>query len=212
MYMKAKVEINYKKIKRMYMRVKDNTIIISAPFFTSKDTINSFINNNQDFINKQLNKQMIKENKSLKAYDYITILNHKYQIIPSNSIVKYTDNFVFLNEEIDFKRQIKKMFANEFLKKMTLLTKDTFNEMNLKCSFPKITVKDVKTRWGSYNKKKHEVSYALELLFKDDFCIKYVVVHELAHTLQFNHSPEFYRIVSTYFKDYKLAKAKLKEN
>ena len=212
MYMEAKVKINYKKIKRMYMRVKDNTIIISAPFFTSKDTINRFINNNQDFINRQLNKQIIKENKSLKAYDYITILNHNYQIIPSNSIIKYTDNFVFLNEEIDFKKQIKKMFANEFLKKMTLLTKDTFNEMNLKCSFPKITVKDVKTRWGSYNKKKHEVSYALELLFKDDFCIKYVVVHELAHTLQFNHSPEFYRIVSTYFKDYKLAKAKLKEN
>lgn len=74
MYMEAKVKINYKKIKRMYMRVKDNTIVISAPFFTSKATINRFINNNQDFINRQLNKQMIKENKSLKAYDYITIL------------------------------------------------------------------------------------------------------------------------------------------
>ena len=102
MYMEAKVKINYKKIKKMYMRVKDNTIVISAPFFTSKATINRFINNNQDFINRQLNKQELKENKSLKVYDYITILNHKYQIIPSNSIVKYTDNFIFLNEEIDF--------------------------------------------------------------------------------------------------------------
>ena len=64
--MEAKVKINYKRIKRMYMRVKDNTIVISAPFFTSKATINNFINNNQDFINRQLNKQALKEKNKRK--------------------------------------------------------------------------------------------------------------------------------------------------
>ena len=77
--------------------------------------------------------------------------------------------------------------------------------------FPKITIKDVKSKWGSYNKVKHEIIYSSELIFKDQSLYSYLVVHELAHILEFNHSSRFYDIVSKYCPNYKVLRKMLKE-
>ena len=82
--------------------------------------------------------------------------------------------------------------------------------MSLQCEFPKIIIKDVKSKWGSYNKIKHEIIYASELMFYDEEVITYIIVHELSHILEFNHSKNFYDVVSKYCPNYKQIKNKLK--
>lgn len=46
-------QIIYKDIKKMYLRIKDNTIVITCPKHTSKRTIENFIRSNQDWIQKE---------------------------------------------------------------------------------------------------------------------------------------------------------------
>ena len=45
----------------------------------------------------------------------------------------------------------------------------------------------------------------------DDSVIDYVVVHELSHIKQMNHSAQFWAIVEGILPDYRQSKAKLKE-
>ena len=73
----------------------------------------------------------------------------------------------------------------------------------------RITITSAKTRFGSCSSKGN-ISYSYLLLLYPEDAIDYVVVHELAHLLELNHSPRFYKIVEKIFPDYKRRAALLK--
>ena len=58
---------------------------------------------------------------------------------------------------------------------------------------PHITVRRMKTRWGSCNKSKNRISMNIALMGYPRECIYYVVAHELCHIIHQNHSRDFYR-------------------
>ena len=106
--MELKVEIKYKKIKNLHLRVKDGIIKVSSPFFVSKDRINKFINDNMDFIYTQLNKQEIKkENNKIQLNQKLTLLDKEYEILKTSGKGKLTEHYIFVNENEDIKKQIK---------------------------------------------------------------------------------------------------------
>jgi len=73
-----------------------------------------------------------------------------------------------------------------------------------------IKINGAKTRWGSCSSKK-SLNFSWRLVMADDDVIDYVVVHELAHILQMNHSVKFWAVVESVLPDYKKRQAKLKE-
>ena len=75
--------------------------------------------------------------------------------------------------------------------------------------YGRITITGAKTRFGSCNSKGN-IAYSYRLMFYSEEAIDYVVVHELAHLVEMNHSPRFYAIVSKYLPDYKRRAAMLK--
>ena len=206
------LKITYKKIKYIHLRVKEGQVCVSAPFFTSRDTIHHFVNQNLSFIQNQIDKQKQRnEKKTLKLKDTITIFGKNYTILPTSFASKITEHYLFLNEKQDYRKQIKILFQPILYKRMYSLTLKYYQRMALQCPFPKIIIKDVKSKWGSYCKNKHEILYASELIFKDEIVYDYLVVHELSHILQFNHSLAFYQIVEQYCPNYKALRKKLKE-
>lgn len=65
-----------------------------------------------------------------------------------------------------------------------------------------IKITSAKTRFGSCSSK-NGLCFSLYLMAYPDRAIDYVVVHELAHIRQKNHSPAFYAEVATVMPDYK---------
>lgn len=59
-----------------------------------------------------------------------------------------------------------------------------------------VRVTSAKTRWGSCSAK-GGVNFSWRLMFAPPEVIDYVVVHELAHLIEFNHSPRFWSIVES---------------
>ena len=72
--------------------------------------------------------------------------------------------------------------------------------MGLKCG--RISITGARTRFGSCNAK-GDISYSYRLMLYPEEAIDYVVVHELAHLVQMNHSADFYRVVEGVLPDYK---------
>ena len=72
----------------------------------------------------------------------------------------------------------------------------------MKVSIGKIYVKNHKARWASYSPR-HNINFNIRLAALPENITEYIVVHELAHALEPNHSRKFWYIVENFCPDYK---------
>ena len=75
--------------------------------------------------------------------------------------------------------------------------------------YGRITITSAQKRFGSCSSKGN-ISYSYRLMLYPEAAREYVVVHELAHLKEMNHSKRFYDIVSGVLPDYKYRKRLLK--
>lgn len=78
-------------------------------------------------------------------------------------------------------------------------------------SFGRITIRDQKTRWGSCSARGN-LNFNWRLILAPLEVLDYVVVHELAHRREMNHSDRFWKQVESVLPDYTWRKAWLKKN
>ena len=78
-------------------------------------------------------------------------------------------------------------------------------------TYGRITIRRQKTRWGSCSKT-GDLSFNCLLMLAPEEVVDSVVVHELCHRKEMNHSPRFYAEVLRVFPDYKKHSKWLREN
>ena len=74
-----------------------------------------------------------------------------------------------------------------------------------------ISIRDQRTRWGSCSSLGN-LSFNWRLVMAPPTILQYVVIHELAHLFEPNHSKDFWAIVAKYYPDYNQARAWLRKN
>ena len=88
--------------------------------------------------------------------------------------------------------------------------KTDFWAARMKVTYGRITIRDQKTRWGSCSSGGN-LNFNWRLLLMPERVMDYVIVHELAHRREMNHSAAFWQIVETYLPDYRERRQWLKE-
>jgi predicted metal-dependent hydrolase len=73
-----------------------------------------------------------------------------------------------------------------------------------------VRITSARTRWGSCSSKRR-INFSWRLMLAEEDTIDYVIIHELAHLIQLNHSKAFWTIVEKYAPDYKVQRKKLRE-
>ncbi len=202
--------IIYKHIRSLYFKVEKGELIVKAPYHTSLSVI-------EDYIIKYQNK-LLKRMVSYESYydyrdnGYIDIYNQRYTIVlrdVKKNLCEIHDDKIYV-----YHHQIEKCL-DSYLRKQLLdyITERVIyylvNDFDL--GMPKIEVRKYKGRWGSCFFKENKISFNLALIHLDKDLIDYVIVHELTHFLQANHSALFYQEMSERMPDYKNRQKRLKE-
>jgi len=68
--------------------------------------------------------------------------------------------------------------------------------------YNRLTIRGQKTRWGSCSSQKN-INLNYKLLFLEQSLVDYVLIHELCHTLEMNHSKRFWSLVADCDENYK---------
>jgi len=98
---------------------------------------------------------------------------------------------------------LRKLAAKEFPLRVQLLAKQHGLEVK------RVSVRDQKSRWGSCSARK-TVSLNWRLIMAPPFVLDYVIVHELMHLREMNHSARFWQLVAAAFPQHREAQQWLK--
>ena len=75
----------------------------------------------------------------------------------------------------------------------------------------RVAIRDQKSRWGSCSRKGN-LNFNWKLVMAPPAVLDYVVIHELCHLIEFNHSPRFWSLVEGQMPEYEVWKKWLKEH
>lgn len=195
--------------------LKNGNVIVKAPISMRDEVINHFVEEKQDWIRSKLTS--IKENQN-KFEDVINMQNcliygNRYKIVRCDiKQIQTGNNFeLFVPAKYDNEKLVKaiSMWFKKLAKKV-LLDRLMFIEerVNLKSSSFKIG--DSRGRWGSCNSYGNIIlNYRVVML--PPSIIDYVIVHELCHLVELNHSKNFWDNVEKYLPNYEIARKNIKE-
>ena len=176
------------KYKRLSMRFNESgDLIVKAPKKLSDETISNFLVKHQSWIKRQSNKVLdkIKLKSSFDFTNSIYLLGDK---IPANELNKRDEYRVFFKEYIE--NRVK------FLSK------------SLNLNFNALSPTNSVRIWGSMDRKNNmKLNIKLAVLRKE--LIDYVIVHELCHSIEFNHSKRFWSRVEQIIPNYKELKKEI---
>lgn len=78
-------------------------------------------------------------------------------------------------------------------------------------TFGRVAIRDQRSRWGSCSAK-HNLNFNWKLIMAPPEALDYVVIHELCHLIEFNHSPRFWALVQAQMPEYAAWKKWLKQH
>lgn len=202
-------DLIYKNMKSIYFKVEKGRLIVKAPMYTPL----SFIEKNLVKYQTRLLKQ-IQDYRPYAIYEdggYVDIFNQKYQIvlrdIQERTCQIHGQYLYVYHSQIEktVEGYLKKQLMNYIVERVIdYLAHDFYLDM------PHIEIKKYKGRWGSCFYKDNRISFNLSLIHLEKDLIDYVIVHELTHFLQANHSPQFYSEMAKRMPDYKERQNRLK--
>ena len=199
------VFITRKNNKNMYLRVKKDGIYISCNYFVTATMIKSFIMKTETDIIRMYETVQRKEKKNEEFY----YLGNSYDVVVLNTIskIEFVGNQVFVKN----KTYLNTFLKNECERIFNERVKICYNLFEEDIPYPKVMIGKMKRKWGYCNKRQELIKLNSELIKYSIDEIDYVIIHELCHFLEFNHSKNFWKYVKKYKPNYKENTKVLKE-
>lgn len=215
------IEVTRKRIKNLYLRIAAETgdVKISSPRKMSDEFIRNFVVSKITWIKKQQDKVRSRKKddpvkfetgESIKfdgkVYSLIVITgNERTKALLGNDFLELS-----VNDPGDYehKKSVMERFYRRHLKELIPVYIAKWEPvMNVKVNF--FNVKRMKTKWGTCNTQRGRIWLNLELAKKDRSLLEYVVVHEMVHLLERNHSKRFYGFMDEFIPEWKELRKKL---
>lgn len=192
------------RAKNIILRYRDQCFSLTYPDYLSKKKIEGWINENEkqllDFVQKQQSKQphaLLDEYCNIETYSFKIRINRT----DLNNVYTSLSNGI-LNLSIPMALDISSHEVQSYVKNTILQAcrgegKRLFPEMLRKLavkynfSYKDVKINNSRGRWGSCSSQKN-INLSLYCMFLPEKLIELIMLHELCHTLEMNHSERFW--------------------
>mgnify|MGYP000008695858 FL=1 len=201
-------------LKLISIKILNNCIKITAPFLLSNKKIEEFLLKKHTWIKKQLliqsNIQAFIKKEYVNGEEFL-FLGETYNLkisVGNQYSIKIEDSFLMVivkdvQNISKIKRLIRKWLHDQ---SASYFNKETFyfaekNKLNLHS----VKVREYRARWGSCSTN-GDISFNWRLIMAPPHIIEYVIIHELMHIKEHNHSSRFWDLVKSQYPNIKDAK------
>jgi predicted metal-dependent hydrolase len=213
-YKDLHVEVIYnKKLRHSYIKViKEFQVIIKTPV-KSRSFLDELLASKYNWIKKQ--SEILKNrprDQKINLEDEVLLFGEIYSIDHQEvSKLQKALNKIAPTEDDNNKilKAYDKFYKDKAKEYITQRVEYFSSLMQLRYS--ELKFRKMKSKWGSCSSAKI-ITFNTELIKLKKELIDYVVVHELSHLREMNHSKHFYKIIERYLPHYKELKKQMRHN
>ena len=213
------VEIEKKKIKNIYLRVKGNVVYATCPMLMPEYKVYQFIESKRDWIYKVYQYTLIKNEYSLlyRGGNTFFVFNEPYKLIKNEGRKNITilGNHIYFTYKDDSEESIKALYKymDKYLLEKAQIYYEKYKPMLLDYGYtldPEIHARCMTSKWGCCFTRNNKINISSYLIHYPIECLEYIMIHEMTHFIVPNHSKRFYEIIQSRMPNYKQAEKKLK--
>jgi len=199
----------------------DQRIVVSVPVRYPDAHIENLIRDKRNWIQKKLTE--LQALPQLKSYELVEggvlpLFNEELRLVfqlSSRSSVLRSENDLLVSlpsNKVNDQRYLKNILFAWYQQQALAVIRSRVADFaqRLKVSPKDISVRTYRNRWGTC-KSSGDLIFNWKLVFGSPLVLDYVVIHELCHLKEFNHSPKFWRWVESVMPHYRDAQKELKQ-
>lgn len=189
-------------------------IRVRAPYYVPEFVVRRFIKQKWEWIEKQREKQnhsVPEVKRTYKEGEVYYYLGKPYTLTFANvSVITLSENRLLYPRAIVFRIQTElgNWYIKEAKRVITACLQEQSKRMN--ATYASVRFSDTSSKWGSCGPD-NKLQFNWRLVMAPMLVIRYVVVHELAHTKEKNHGTAFWKLVASVTPSYKQQRKWLKE-
>ena len=205
------ITVKYRKgMKKIYLRVEKNgDIVVKAPLRTPNYIIKKLIHDNIAELKRRQNNILnsLPKKREYKTGETYFVFGKELplEVVNSNKntliITEEKIVLVVKDQNQDREKIFQKGIREKLCQQSLYFIKKYEPIMNVKAN--ELRIKKMNTRWGTCNLEAKRIWINEELVKYPISCLEHIVVHELTHLLEINHTPRFYELLEHYYPNYK---------
>lgn len=184
--------------RRLTIKIKGDKIYLHAPKNCSTQYAQQIIHANAENILKNLKLQKQKWQRQLNGDANIFYLGEKYHLrlcqANMDKVIIEAQNFVVYYKK-DFEKAINLYYRQSALEYLPKRVAQLLPKAPWLKQIPPVKIRRAKTRWGSCSSAGN-INLNTHLMKLPIACIDMVIIHELCHFKEFNHSVRFYNLMT----------------
>ncbi len=204
--------MRHPRARRYLLRLRpDGVARVTIPRSGSISAARDFVNRNIDWLEQQFQRLADQPNTPL-AWNIGTEIHFHGELVRIEAVdgqIRFGPEQIKTSEAADLRPAIQKHLRKLAAQELPVRVGELAALHGVEAT--RVSVRNQKTRWGSCSRR-GTISLNWRLIQTPDFVRDYIILHELAHRRQMNHSDRFWREVERLCPDYKMAERWLKQH
>lgn len=206
--------VRHVRARKLRLRVEPASIRLTVPLFCSKNQIQLFLAQSEQWLIETWNKQQHVQSSSLEIPSEIYFFNkdQPFQVVVQKQHrvfqFDWENNCLFIKDTQPY-LALQSAVISYAKQELPKLLNDLSEQTCL--NYSECSIRRPKTRWGSCSSQ-HNIMLHAGLVLMPHEIARYVAIHELAHTKHFDHSPAFWAEVEKYDPYFQRHRRQLKSN
>lgn len=197
--------------KLLWLRItREKGLIVTLPRYYKIELLDSYLKSKSNWILRAIKKIYNQQPENLDKFsDQVSYLGISLNIVKKTNDrkvaeIKLEESRLVVDLDPCYQKghavEIENWLKEQAVRYINLKVLSLSAKMGL--SYNKISIRNQKSRWGSCSHGKN-LSFNWRLIMAPEPVIEYVIIHELSHLQEMNHSQAFWNLVENYCADAK---------